>query len=551
MVVNVRSVLEEEAWQAARKVVLSRDGFKCVKCGTQGSLREPLHVHHLFPRSGGGADAPANLVSLCNACHAARHMNMLGSLARRVIERWAVKLARLLASNLPAELDRLGLGLRAIGAQRLRDGQLEIVLAALRGQSVLAVLPTGYGKSLCFQLPAILSDGCSFVVTPTKALMSDQVQALYEKQVPALFINGDLSPREKGIRYQLLEQDALKLLYVAPERFNPSMVRDRSEIERLLSRRPAFLVIDEAHKIDSWGDAFRPDYSRLGEVRQRLGNPPVLAFTATAGSEMQDRILASLGAPDATRFVRGVDRPNIAFARLQEPDTLERARIIAFLHQRLGGRAMVFVPTVRHGTEAAEALRQAGIEAPLYHGQLRPNERELILARFDGRNEPAARIVVCTNAFGMGIDLPDVRLVAHWAHPASIEDYIQEAGRAGRDGLPALAVLFHSRQDAGLQRFMAEKSVESSERMEADRTAVLRRKLKNIEEMVGLAETRSCVRREVVRYFGEGTVTKRGLLYWLLEKVFAVPRRNRRATFCCDACQPRWLAQLGYARTVA
>lgn len=290
-----RTPEQEAAWQVERKVVLARDRYRCLQCSASGTHEEPLHVHHLVPRSSAGPDEAANLITLCPTCHAARHTNMIGSLARRTLERRSLKLARLLNPSVVGDLRMLGPAMRHLGVDRLRDGQMEIVTAAMRGESLLAVLPTGFGKSLCFWLPSLLMKGHSIVVTPTKPLMADQVAALFRNAVPALFINSDLSPPEKAIRYQLLEAGALKLLYVAPERFNPTVIHDPAEIKKLLVRRPAFLVVDEAHCIDRWGDSFRPDYARLGEIRAALGNPPVLAFTATAGKVTQERILDSLG----------------------------------------------------------------------------------------------------------------------------------------------------------------------------------------------------------------------------------------------------------------
>ena len=273
--------------------------------------------------------------------------------------------------------------------------------------------------------------------------MSQQVADLTMKKVPGTFINGDLGPQEKEIRYQLLRDGAIKFLYCTPERFDPRMVR-QAEVDEITRTRPAYLVIDEAHCIDRWGNDFRPNYGKLGAIRQALGSPPVLAFTATAGTQGQRRILESLGIPDARVVVTGVNRPNIKFVRLPNmKDKVRYSLIMNLLRVMPHGRAMLFVPTVNTGKQLQEGLRSVGLDLPFFHSKLgTANDRDMLLGQFTGRVDPPVRVVICTNAFGMGLDLPDVRLVVHWQHPASAEDYLQEFGRAGRDGKPSVAVMF-------------------------------------------------------------------------------------------------------------
>lgn len=247
-------------------------------------------------------------MTLCDGCHAAHHPKLAGRLSRRVIEKWAVRLAWWLDRQgaIAKSSDHLGAALRLFGLHRFRDGQMPIVQAALSGKSVLV------GKTLCFQLPAVLRPGASVVVSPLKALMSEQVSALLRRKIPSTFINSDLDQDEKQTRYRLLSNNSIKFLYAAPERF---FVKSKRELDALKSLRPAFIVIDEAHCVDQWGQDFRPEYGRLGDVRKALGSPPILAFTATAGKDMQERIIQSLGIDDAQVFVRGVDRPNISLLR--------------------------------------------------------------------------------------------------------------------------------------------------------------------------------------------------------------------------------------------
>lgn len=534
------SQAELARWRAVRDIVLRRDAHTCRDCGEPCSRGE-ADVHHLIPRAAGGEDDPANLITLCDGCHAAHHPNLQGSLARRMIERWGLGLARALdrKRELAGVDESLGAALRLLGVPRFRSPQLDVVLAALRGESVLFVSATGSGKSLCFQVPILLTRGCGFILSPLKALMSQQVSALQLKKIPGTFINGDLSPQEKKIRYQLLSDGAIKFLYCTPERFDPAMVRP-AEIAELGRARPNYLVVDEAHCIDRWGRDFRPNYGRLSAVRQALGDPPVLAFTATAGVEAQRRILTSLGVPDARVVVTGVNRPNIKLLRLAGLKEHARyAQIAELLGLIPAGRAMLFVPTVRTGEQLQDGLRNVGWDLPFYHAKLgNASDRDLLLGRFTGRLEPPVRAIICTNAFGMGLDVPDVRLVVHWQHPASVEDYLQEFGRAGRDGNPSIALLFTGDRDEELLRFMAEKTAEKAGADEESRAAVLAVKLMAIRQMHHLATSRGgCVRERIAAYFGDVTVptrptVARSIAEWLLSRT----TRQRPTPCCCDRC---------------
>ncbi len=527
-------------WPEIRDAVLARDQNTCVSCGIVPEAGE-ADIHHLIPRSAGGLDDPSNLITLCDGCHAARHPNLQASLSRRMLERWGLRLAHWLDRQ--KELDNidetLGAGLRLLGASRFRHPQLEVVLAALRGESLLLVSATGSGKSLCFQLPILLGHRVGMVISPLKALMSQQVSSLQGKQIPGTFINGDLSPREKRLRYKLLHDGVYKFLYCTPERFDSNLVR-QAEVEEIKRIRPSYLVIDEAHCIDRWGKDFRPNYDRLGHVRKMLGEPPVLAFTATAGVESQRRILYSLGVPKARVIVTGVNRPNIALARLQKVDDLNRYRLIADLLNTLPtGRAMLFVPTVRTGRQLRAGLKDHGRDVPFYHSQLgSANERDMLLGRFLGRISPPVNVVICTNAFGMGLDVPDVRLVVHWQHPASVEDYLQEFGRAGRDGKPSVAVLFTDPKDERLLRYMAEKTALNVADSAAAREGALQARYKGIVQMQRQAMAKSsCARELIVRYFGEkssaaGLSISVRIVRWLFER----KTRAQSTVHCCDYC---------------
>jgi ATP-dependent DNA helicase RecQ len=520
-----------------RDIVLQRDEYRCRECGV-ACRREDADVHHLIPRSLGGSDDPSNLVTLCDGCHAAFHPNLQVKLSRRILETWALRLVRWLdhTGKVAEQAGNLGPALRLFGLERFRDGQLPVVLAALAGRSVLMVSPTGSGKSLCFQLPTVLRPGTAYVISPLKALMSDQVSDLQRKKLPGTFINSDLDREEKALRYTLLEKKAFKFLYLAPERFS---VRDQSEIARLTRMRPNFLVVDEAHCIDRWGDDFRPDYGRLAEVRETVGRPPILAFTASAGVESQKRILESLGVPEAEVIVLGVDRPNIGLMRLPvERD--DRARVIStLLNLRPPGKTMIFVPSIRIGTELQEKLRALGHSLPFYHGKIHPpHKRESLLKQFTGEQQPEVSEIICTNAFGMGLDVPNVRLVVHYQHPASVEDYLQEFGRAGRDNKPSLAILLAGKDDRGLPNFMARKTVEAAKRSPADVAQLLTVKLASIDKIHLMARPRSrCLRQSLLGYFEGTTGRKRtSLVMKIIAWLYSSQSKVRRLSYCCDYC---------------
>ncbi len=474
------------------------------------------------------------------------------------MEKWAVRLALWLDRRraISDATRNFGAALRLFGLERFRDGQLPVVEAALCGQSVLVVSPTGFGKSLCFQLPAILRPGVSVVVSPLKALMGEQVSALLKHKIPSTFINSDLDSVEKRIRYELLANNSLKLIYAAPERF---FVQNKGELQMLQSLRPSFLVIDEAHCVDQWGRDFRPEYGRLNEIREALGSPPVLAFTATAGQEMQKRILASLGVNDARVFVRGVDRPNISLLRWEvlPNERLETIAKLCRIPIPGGGKVMIFVPTRNIGETLQGYLWDQGLETPFYHAKLGSAwDREQLLKRFVSESLPLVNRIICTSAFGMGLDVPNVRLVIHYQHPSSVEDYFQEFGRAGRDGQPSVAVLLHADfgatkdKDIGLLQFMAKGASNGAQLDAANQTAALAHKYRQIDDVAGLVRQEGCFRQTLIGYFeGSEKGSRRSFSTRLLEWVFAESATAEKEIVCCDACCrdviKRW-GEIGY-----
>ncbi len=330
-----------------------------------------------------------------------------------------------------------------------RPGQEELIRAVLRGRDALGVLPTGGGKSVCYQLPAALLPGLTLVVSPLVSLMEDQVGRAERAGLPAARWTSAQDAREVAEVRRALREGWLRLLFVAPERLEA-----RSFHRALEGVDVSLLAVDEAHCIAQWGHDFRPAYLRLGVLRSRL-RAPVLALTATATPRVREEIRASLRMRDPVTVVRSFDRPNLRWCveRVRRHD--ERVRILRILLARREGAAIVYAPTRRTVEALRRQLAAVGLGGMAYHAGLPPGERSRVQEAF--LREPAP-LVVATNAFGMGIDRPDVRLVAHYQFPGSLEAYYQEAGRAGRDGLPARCVGLHHRADRRLHRAMVDEA---------------------------------------------------------------------------------------------
>ena len=336
---------------------------------------------------------------------------------------------------------------RVFGMTALRPGQDEIITRVLAGQSTLAVMPTGAGKSLCYQLPAVLSDSLTVVISPLIALMKDQCDTLAERGVAAVQLNSALDANTRLNAEALLTRGAVRVLFTTPER-----LADGRTLGLLQSQRVGLLVVDEAHCIAQWGHDFRPAFSALRDARRALGRPPVLALTATASAPVQREIAEVLDIPRDGILCHGVYRDNLRLA-VELPQTeKERREFILRRLQGLSGNAIVYCATVREATALHRQLRDADVAAGLYHGKLPAKERTAMQEAFMADE---TRVMVATNAFGMGIDKPDIRLVLHAQMPASIEAYVQECGRAGRDGEPADCVLLFREGDRALQQFFA------------------------------------------------------------------------------------------------
>jgi ATP-dependent DNA helicase RecQ len=328
------------------------------------------------------------------------------------------------------------------GHAGFREGQEEIVATVAEGHDTLVVMPTGAGKSLCYQLPALARQGTTLVVSPLIALMKDQVEALGLRGIRATFVNSTLSETERRERIAIMGQGGWQLVYVAPERFTARFLDDLAPVDIRL------FAIDEAHCASQWGHDFRPDYLALGEVRRRLGCPPTVALTATATPKVQDDIVRILGISDCRRFVRGFDRKNISLQVIRPGSAERKMQMLAELVQP--GPTLVYCATRRNVEKTVRALREASVEAGMYHGGMTLPDRERVQDAF---MKGALPVVVATNAFGMGVDKANIRCVVHHDIPGTLEAYYQEIGRAGRDGLPARAILLFDEEDRRIQEF--------------------------------------------------------------------------------------------------
>jgi ATP-dependent DNA helicase RecQ len=330
------------------------------------------------------------------------------------------------------------------GLERFRPGQREVIEKVIEGRDVLCVMPTGGGKSLCYQLPAVVLPGVTLVVSPLIALMKDQVDALTQRGIRATLINSTLDPSEQHARILDVEAGRYDLVYVAPERF-----RSGRFVEMMARVKPALLAVDEAHCISEWGHDFRPDYARIGLARKKLGSPPCIALTATATDVVRRDIADQLDLHDPAIFVTGFDRPNLTYAALQARREIDKLVALGQILDENRGSAIVYASSRARCESVAEHLRREQRRtAVVYHAGLTREQRHEAQDRFMGG---VADVVVATNAFGMGVDKPDIRAVVHFNMPGTLEAYYQEAGRAGRDGFPASCVLFHAPGDRILQ----------------------------------------------------------------------------------------------------
>jgi ATP-dependent DNA helicase RecQ len=372
---------------------------------------------------------------------------------------------------------------RHFGYDQFRPLQREIIENALAGRDVFVLMPTGGGKSLCFQLPALIRNGLTIVVSPLISLMKDQVDALQTSGIPATYLNSTLDRDEAKVRWRGLHRGEYRMLYVAPER----LMLD-TFLERALNWNIAQFAIDEAHCISEWGHDFRPEYRELKKLRKHLPDVPIMALTATATERVRGDIIKELKLRDPRSYVASFNRPNLIYRVV--PKAAPYEQLLAFIRSRPNDSGIVYCASRKSTESLSRNLNDDGITAKPYHAGLTTSERT---KHQDAFLRDDVRLITATIAFGMGINKPNVRFVVHYDLPKNLESYYQETGRAGRDGLPSECVLLFSPSDVAKQLHFIDEKSESEARIARSQ----------LRQMVNYAETRECRRSALLEYFGE------------------------------------------------
>lgn len=375
------------------------------------------------------------------------------------------------------------------GYTSFRPAQEAPIASLLGNEDVIGIMPTGAGKSICFQIPALCKSGLTIVFSPLISLMKDQVDGLLVQNIPAALINSTLTQAEFNKTMYEVRSGKIKLLYIAPERLGSNFFCN------VLRALPiAQVIVDEAHCISEWGHDFRPSYRLIGEWLNSLPKRPIVgAFTATATKYVENDIKKLLGLDNANVYVTGFDRPNLSFSVIRTPKRMDY--VVHYVRQHANENGIIYCATRKDVDRVYENLTRAGIKVGHYHGGLSDEvRREMQNAYADDK----LQVMVATNAFGMGIDKSNVRYVLHYQMPRNMESYYQEAGRAGRDGAPAECILLYSGQDVQVHKYLIEQSIETPERQEVE--------LRKLQSMIDYCFCSNCLRKYMLNYFGESTV---------------------------------------------
>lgn len=431
------------------------------------------------------------------------------------------------------------------GYDSFRPGQAAVVQAVLSQRDALAIMPTGAGKSICYQVPAVALPGLALVISPLVSLMADQVRAVKEAGIAGAYLNSSLTPSQQAEVLRRAAAGVYDLMYVAPERLSDPRFADFAAAAQL-----SLVAIDEAHCVSQWGQDFRPSYLAIGDFITSLpSRPPVVALTATATPRVRDDIERLLGLHDPVQVSTGFDRPNLYFSVERRESKQKAARLDAFLEAHPNDSGIIYCSKRAIVEEVCDHLQERGLQATRYHAGLSNKEREQNQRAFVNDEAP---VMVATNAFGMGIDKSNVRYVVHYNMPASMEAYYQEAGRAGRDGQPSECLLMWCDADIATGRYFIELDTEN-EALTPEETEVVRAtRRRMLESMVGYCYTTGCLRAHILRYFGEeaaGVLPGKGegAAQEVAEGVTreeSVPERNEVSapTHCCSNCEGEFTA---------
>ena len=409
-------------------------------------------------------------------------------------EEYTVVFAPHLSKEFDTMQDQYEVLYRYFGYTAFRSGQAELIDAQLSGQDVFGIMPTGGGKSLCYQIPALMLEGITLVVSPLISLMKDQVTALKNMGVSAAYVNRSLSAEQIRLVLRNIQQKKYKIIYIAPER-----LLTESFLAAISNLKIAMVAVDEAHCISQWGQDFRPSYLRIADFLKLLKVRPVVsAFTATATQEVRDDVERILGLQNPLRIITGYDRPNLRFAVVQ-PKSKPLA-LLDFIEARPGKCGIVYCSTRKEVEKVCQMLQNKGISATRYHAGLSEEERH---TNQDDFVYDRCKVMVATNAFGMGIDKSNVGYVIHYNMPQCIESYYQEAGRAGRDGENADCILLYSPSDIRTAKFLIQHPTENEELSEEERSNLVKKALIRLDAMVGYCNTSHCLRGYILEYFGQ------------------------------------------------
>lgn len=409
-------------------------------------------------------------------------------------EEYTVVFAPHLSKEFDTMQDQYEVLYRYFGYTAFRSGQAELIDAQLSGRDVFGIMPTGGGKSLCYQIPALMLEGITLVVSPLISLMKDQVTALKNMGVSAAYVNRSLSAEQIRLVLRNIQQKKYKIIYIAPER-----LLTESFLAAISNLKIAMVAVDEAHCISQWGQDFRPSYLRIADFLKLLKVRPVVsAFTATATQEVRDDVERILGLQNPLRIITGYDRPNLRFAVVQ-PKSKPLA-LLDFIEARPGKCGIVYCSTRKEVEKVCQMLQNKGISATRYHAGLSEEERH---TNQDDFVYDRCKVMVATNAFGMGIDKSNVGYVIHYNMPQCIESYYQEAGRAGRDGENADCILLYSPSDIRTAKFLIQHPTENEELSEEERSNLVKKALIRLDAMVGYCSTSHCLRGYILEYFGQ------------------------------------------------